>query len=298
MTTPQDIQDGQAALSDNAAARSAASQFQAAAPTPEQAVRAYGAQMSRHRQDALIVQYLPLVHRIVQQVGAYLRPPLSRDDLVSAGTIGLVKAARDYDASKDAEFKTYAYIRIRGAVIDELRGWSFTPPTTKKLLDQVSAAADRHLQQHGTPASDEYIAKALGLTLDKLYQVYETARARHFLSISGGGSDDDPAPALGNILAADGEHLPEDRLAREELQQALAGAIETLPEKQRHIILLYYHRQLTMKQVSEVMDLTESRISQLHAAALFKLSAQLKQWHPDDAGKSERNAHPQAVRSL
>lgn len=248
------------------------------------ALRAYDDQTRRSRQDELIVQYLPLVHRIVHQVASYLQPPLTREDMISAGTIGLVKAARDFDPTKDAEFKTYAYIRIRGAVIDELRGWSFAPPTVKKLFDQAQDIAERTMQEHGTAADDAQIAKAMNIPLDKLYQVYETARARHFLSISGA---DDESPALGSLLAAGGSQ-PGDRMEREEMRKLLAQAIGELPEKQRQIILLYYHRELTMKQVSEAMELTESRISQLHAAALFKLSVRMKQWRGGETVESER----------
>ena len=104
------------------ASAQAACEFAEPMPTPGHALRAYDDQTRRRRQDELIVQYLPLVHRIVRQVASYLQPPLSHEDLISAGAIGLVKAARDFDPTRDAEFKTYAYIRIRGAVIDELRG--------------------------------------------------------------------------------------------------------------------------------------------------------------------------------
>ena len=104
----------------------------------EAALKAYSPQIKQVREDELILEYLPMVHKIVSQVVCYLQPPLSREDLVSAGTIGLVKAARDFDPTRDAEFKTYAYIRIRGSVIDELRGWSFTPVSLKKQFAQAS----------------------------------------------------------------------------------------------------------------------------------------------------------------
>ena len=284
MTVSRHIQDVQPDRVDGEPSARAAREFTVAAPTAGYALRAYGDQARRQREDDLIVQYLPLVHRIVAQVASYLQPPLSRDDLISAGTIGLVKAARDFDPAKDAEFKTYAYIRVRGAVIDELRGWSFAPPATKKLFDQAQQTAERYLQEHGAAASDEHIARTLGLPLDKLYQVYETARARHFLSISGA---DDEAPALGQFLAAPDGHTPDDRMEREEMTTMLARAIQELPDKQRQIIILYYHRELTMKQVSQVLGLTESRISQLHSAALFKLSVRMKQWRQGDPVEAE-----------
>ncbi len=276
------------------AAVQSAGEFDAITPMTGVALRAYGDHTRRQREDEMIIQYLPLVHRIVQQVAAYLHPPLSRDDLISAGSIGLVKAARDFDPTRDAEFKTYAYIRIRGAVIDELRGWSFAPPTVKKMFDRAQEIAERFLQERGTAPSDEQIAEAMDLPLDKLYQVYETARARHFLSISGADED---APALGDMLAAPQDSAPDSRLRRHEIKQTLAEAILELPEKQQQIILLYYHRELTMKQISEVMELTESRISQLHAAALFKLSVRMRHWRQDDSADREQEPE-EAIRSF
>ena len=243
-----------------------------------QALRAYGSQIQHQKEDERIVQFLPLVHRIVSQVTSYLQPPLSREDLVSAGTIGLVKAARDYDSSKEAEFKTYAYIRIRGAVIDEMRGWSFAPPNVKKLIDQAQETSQRILNERGSLPNDQELAQEMGIEPEKLYQVFETARARHFLSMSG---MDDDSPALGQFLAAD-SGSPDSRIRREEIKTHLAEAIAQLPEKHRQVILLYYHRELTMKQIAEVIEITESRVSQLHAAAVFKLSVAMKQWNDED----------------
>ncbi|HOK66166.1 MAG TPA: FliA/WhiG family RNA polymerase sigma factor [Anaerohalosphaeraceae bacterium] len=254
-----------------------AQEFLEEAPTATagQALRAYGSQVRASQTEQQILQYLPLVHRIVSQVVSYLHPPLSREDLVSAGTIGLVKAAHDYDPSKDAEFKTYAYIRIRGAVIDELRQWSFAPPSLSKQFEQVQEAGARLLEEKGQPPTDEELADAVQMPLEKLYQLLETARARHFLSIHG---MDDEAPALGECLADSGEPEPSHRLEREELVEHLAKAIQNLPKKQRRVIVLYYQRELTMKQIAEVLDVTESRVCQLHAAALFALSTALRGW--------------------
>jgi RNA polymerase sigma factor for flagellar operon FliA len=256
-------------------AEQAASEFAENGYLAGRALRAYGTQMHPRHEDERILQYLPLVQRIVSQVTSYLQPPLSREDLISAGTIGLVKAARDFDPTRDAEFKTYAYIRIRGAVIDELRGWSFAPPSVKKLIDRAHELAERQMNEQGTLPSDEELAEQMGVEPEKLMQVYETTRARHFLSISGLEED---GPAIGSFLAA-ATPEPGRRAERQELKKHLAQAMRNLPEKQRQIVLLYYHRELTMKQIAEVLELTESRISQLHAAALFKLSLQMKSWN-------------------
>jgi len=238
-------------------------------------LKAYGRQKQQANQDKLIVEYLPLVYRIVQNVISYLRPPLSRDDLISAGTIGLVKAARDFDSSKDAEFKTYAYIRVRGAVIDELRDWSFAPTSLKKKFALAQQKMRDMTEQLGHMPTDEQLAKELGMTTEKMYRLFENARARHFLSIHGINEE---TPALGQSLTAKDDSEPAGKLERIELRKHLAQAITQLPQRQRRIILLYYHKELTMKEISLTLDITESRVSQLHASALFKLAGKLRQW--------------------
>ena len=241
-----------------------------------QGLKAYGQQNHKANQDKLIVEYLPLVYRIVQNIISYLRPPLSKEDLISAGTIGLVKAARDFDTSKDVEFKTYAYIRVRGAVIDELREWSFAPTSLKKKFAFAQRKMQEMTEQLGQMPTDEQLAGELGMTTEKMYQMFENARARHFLSIHG---VDEDTPALGESLAATDDSLePVRRLERLELRKHLAEAISQLPQRQKRIIMLYYHKELTMKEIALTLDITESRVSQLHASALFKLSGKLRQW--------------------
>lgn len=243
-------------------------------PLKGKALKAYSHHTRQAREDKLILEYLPLVHRIVGQVVSYLQPPMTREDLVSAGTIGLVKAARDYDSAHQTEFKTYAYIRVRGAILDELRSWSFTPSNWKKQYDQARQVLQEMTGQEGEMPSDSDLADRLQMPVEKMYKMFENARARHFLSIHGLS---DESPALGESLAAESED-PDDRLQRQELIEQLARAIQDLPTKQRRIIILYYTRELTMKQIATTMDITESRISQLHAAALTKLAARLKSW--------------------
>lgn len=252
---------------------SLASEFLEPQPSVDRAARLYAGHNRKQREDDMIVKYLPLVHKIVSQVATYLQPPLSREDLISAGTIGLVKAARDFDPSRDAGFKTYAYIRIRGAVIDELRSWSFAPPDIKRQFDQAQEISSQMMERDGQMPADDQVAEQLGISTEKMYRIFETARARHFLSIHGGSGE---SPMLGQMLASSTAG-PEEEIEREELIEALTRAITQLPEKQKHIVVMYYQKELTMKQIAEVLEITESRVSQLHAAALFKLSVRLGQ---------------------
>ena len=223
-----------------------------------------------------IAEFLPMVAKIAQRVITYLKPPLSFEDLVSAGTVGLVKAARDYDPSHKADFKTYAYIRIKGSILDEMRDWSFVPSDINKQINETREQSRRIIEQTGNPPTDEELAEKLGITADKLYRTFECARARQFISIDGPKQEDAPSP--GNTLAAAGTKAPNERIEQAELIDKLAEAIQQLPEKQRQVILLYYQQNLTMKQTAEVFGITESRVSQLHASALFNLSVKLREW--------------------
>ena len=237
------------------------------------AIKAYGKQTRKDREDKMIVDFLPMVYKIVNKVVSYLHPPLSKDDLVSAGTIGLVKAARDFDTSRDVEFKTYAYIRVKGAVIDELRSWSFAPSSLKKQFDRAQEVLAELTEKNGVAPDDDQLAKALDMTTTKMYKMFENARARHFLSIHG---LNDESPALGASLVSPNAEMPDDRMVFQEMKVQLAKAISELNEKQRKIVILYYTKELTMKEIAAVLEITESRVSQLHASSMFKLSGKLK----------------------
>lgn len=238
---------------------------------------AYSQQRDLPDADDLVTQYLPLVHKIVRRAVTYLQPPLSREDLVSAGVVGLLKAARDYDASHEAEFQTYAYIRIRGAVLDELKAHSFIPAHVNKQISEAVKLRKDLTEQRGVAPTDEELAQKLQITVDKLDQIFRNTRAKHFLSY-GSSFEDDSSPAIS--VAADVPD-PSKHMERAELVQELAEAIGQLDERQRQIIVLYYQQELTMKQIAEVFGLTEPRVSQLHAKAVFCLSAKLKQWKYD-----------------
>ena len=242
------------------------------------ALRAYTAQQKSVQEQVdneRITELLPMVHKIARQVVTYLKPPLSFEDMVSAGTVGLVRAARDFDPSYQAEFKTYAYIRIKGAILDELRGWSFMPENLRKRISTAQQLSRKITEQTGTAPTDAELAAKLGITVEELYETFENARAQHFISLDGFGED---SPALGNLLTSSHPAAPEEMIEREELIEKLAEAIRQLSQKHRQVILLYYHQRLTMKQIADILEITESRVSQLHASALFHLSVKLRQW--------------------
>jgi RNA polymerase sigma factor for flagellar operon FliA len=239
------------------------------------ATRAYSGQKKQLVSNEQISELLPMVHKIVRQVVTYLRPPLSFEDLVSAGTVGLVKAAHEFDPSHHAEFKTYAYIRIKGAILDELRDWSFVPANLNKQIQDATQTSRKIMEQTGNTPTDEELAEKLAISVEQLYETFENARAQHFVSLDGFGED---MPPLGSLLAASNTTTPDEQAERTELTDKLTEAIQQLSQKQKQIIILYYQQHLTMKQIADVFEITESRVSQLHASAIFNLSVKLRQW--------------------
>lgn len=242
------------------------------------ALRAYSGQRTQLVTNEQIAELLPMVRKIVYRVVTYLKPPLSYEDLVSAGTVGLVKAARDFDPSHNAEFKTYAYTKIKGAVLDELRGWSFVPANLNKQIHTAIHLAQNITEKTGSAPTDAELAEKLGITVNKLYQTLDSARAQHFVSIDTLGEN---TPALSYLSATDKTTTPAKQAERAELIDKLTEAIKQLSRRKQQIVLLYYHKHLTMKQIAEVLEITEPRVSQLHASALFNLSVKLRQWKND-----------------
>ena len=242
------------------------------------ALRAYNGHRPSPVGNEEILRLLPMVRQIARRAGSYLKPPLSFEDLVSAGTVGLLKAARDFDASHQAEFKTYAYIRIKGAVLDELRRASLLPSGIHRQIRTALELSRKIAEQTGTPPTDEQLAEKLGVTVEEVYALFENARARHFVSLD---TLDTEQPALGDLLTMAQTEAPDRLLEKAELVEELARSMRELDERRLQIIVLYYHEHLTMKQIAEVLEITESRVSQLHASALFSLSARLEQWKDD-----------------
>ncbi len=250
---------------------------QTAEATPTRAMQArmsnaYAQQSRESMEEKWILDHLPLVRHIVRKVVRNIGSRGDIDDLISAGTLGLVKAARSFDLSRGVEFKTYAYIRIRGAVIDELRGQSFVPSGVHREIRRIERTYRVLTAENGTPPTDEKLAEAVGISPERMYKVMEEGRRQNFLSIHGLS---DEKPAMDALTPLDKAPKPDEQAERKETLENLADAIMALPKRDRHILLLYYERDLTMKETALVLGVTESRVSQLHASALFKLAVKL-----------------------
>ena len=233
--------------------------------------QAYAIAGREARQERWILEYLPMVHHVVQKLRVHLPDRADVEDLISAGTLGLVKAARSYDPARNAEFKTYAYIRIRGSVIDELRRRSFAPQNVHRQIREIRTAWQELSNELGAPPDDKALADRAGMELSRLYRTLEEARRLQFLSIHGLGDAGAETP----LAPIDQTPSPLDQASRQETIARLAKAVKDLPKRDRMVLILYYERDLTMKEAAAVLGVTESRISQMHASALFKLAMKL-----------------------
>ena len=237
-----------------------------------QASEAYARQSREAAEEKWIVENLTMVSRMARKIASYLTKEADMEDLISAGTLGLVRAARAYDPGKDTEFKTYAYIRVRGAIIDELRAKSFVPATVHRRIRQVRDVYERLSVQLGAAPSDDRLAREAGLSMEQLYRLFQQARKQQFLSIHGLIDD---SPVMDSLMPIDKAPSPSDQLEQKELVSRMTEVIGDLPKRDRILLLLYYERDLSMKEIAQVLEITESRVSQLHAGLLFKLSVKL-----------------------
>ena len=215
--------------------------------------------------DALVRAHLPLVKRIAQQLLVRLPAHIEMDDLIQVGLIGLLKAAEDHQKDSGAAFSTYATIRIRGAMLDELRGRDWLPRSVQRDLGRVSAAIEAVEQRVGRAATDQEIAEQLGMELEAYQQLSgELACARITQQ------DELDVPEEGDATT--------DSVFDVSRREALVEAIGRLPEKESLMLSLYYTEGLNLKEIGLVLNVSESRVSQIHGQAVARLRSKLSDW--------------------
>ena len=217
----------------------------------------------------VVARHAELVRRIAHHVAARLPASVEIDDLVQAGMIGLIEAARHYDASQGAAFETYASIRIRGAMIDEIRRGDWMPRSLHRRVREAAAATRKVEQATGRAAEARDIAAAMEIPLDEYHKLVEGAARGHLLSLDAYVEDE------GEPRIADASPTPERQLLREEFQGRLVDAIGTLPEREQLVLSLYYEQELNLREIGAVIGVTESRVCQIHGQAMVRLRARL-----------------------
>jgi RNA polymerase sigma factor for flagellar operon FliA len=227
--------------------------------------------------DRLILTYAPLVKFVAGRLGSGLPTHVDENDLVSYGLLGLIGAIERYDPERDVKFETYAMARIKGSIIDELRAMDWVPRSVRSRARDIERAMSQlEAQLHRAPTDEELAAK-LGMSEDELAEsLNEISRTSiaaldEMWTVSSSG---DQISLIDTIEDTSGPE-PQAALAQTELKEALAEAIARLPEREKLVVTLYYYEELTLREIGEVLGVTESRVSQLHTKAILRLKARL-----------------------
>ncbi|WP_148214668.1 sigma-70 family RNA polymerase sigma factor [Desulforapulum autotrophicum] len=231
--------------------------------------------------EAMIVEYAFLVRQIASRFARRLPSSVLFDELVSAGSLGLIDAVDKFDSGKHVSLKTYAQYRIKGAILDELRSMDTYSRSMRKKIQDISRAVKAIEDKKKGPASDNEVAKLLEVPLESYYDMLTDIHGAAILSLDAfiRTGDNDTSSMTRFQAGIKGEHTPADLLDREELKGVLARAVTTLTEKEQLVVSLYYYEELTLKEIGEVLTLTESRICQIHTAILIKLKVKIKDYY-------------------
>ena len=226
--------------------------------------------------DELVERYLPLVRHVAARLPVAIPSAMDRDDFYSVGVMGLLHAASSYDPARGASFKTFAYTAIRGAILDELRRHDPLSRGRRERLRRLNAATELLRARFSRPPTLEELATELDIdpaALDDDLLALQTSR---MLSLDTGADDDGPGWLEAGLADRDSNE-PVDDVARSELIERLTAAIATLPEKERTAIVLYHHEELYLKEIGEILGVTESRVSQILSRATTRLQTKLKE---------------------
>ena len=222
-------------------------------------------------QEDLIGRHAPLVKRIAYHLLARLPDTVQADDLIQSGMIGLLEAVRNFEHGHGASFETYAGIRIRGAMLDEVRRNDWTPRSVHRNSRQIAEAIRQVEAREGRDAQDGEIADEMGVSMDEYYRMLQDASTSRVLSFEEMGYE---GRGIDDLLSSE-EPEPGDELLHQERRAGLTAAVEALPERERMVMSLYYGDELNLKEIGKVLGVTESRVCQIHSQALVRIRARL-----------------------
>jgi RNA polymerase sigma factor for flagellar operon FliA len=221
---------------------------------------------------AMVEQYLPLVKTVVGRLAMSLPSHVDPEDLYSSGLVGLLNAVRQYDPLAGSSFESYAKVRIRGAIFDELRRLDWIPRSVHEKARKVQGAMEKLEQKLGRLPKDEEIAKAMELTPAQFEELQGEIRPATFICLDSLVGSDEDNETTRHEWVADGTHeAPDDTVAQKELTRVIADRIEQLPEMQRKVLALYYFEDMRLREIAETFGVTESRICQIHSQAILAI---------------------------
>lgn len=255
-------------------------------PTAQELWRRYHKQADTDSENALVEKYLSLVSSIAARLAMTLPDHVDQDDLYSSGLVGLLQALRNYDPTCGASFETYARTRVRGAMLDELRKMDWVPRTVHEKARKIQTAMNQLEQKLGRVPTEAQMAKALNLSPAEYGKLLTEIRPAAFICLDTVSSEDD-AGDLYEVVANSAEENPLEKISQRELKHVILERLKALPEMQRKVLALYYGEELHLREIAEVVGLTESRICQIHAQAILSVRAYVQRY---EAGLIKQNA--------
>lgn len=237
------------------------------------AAAAYRASMPRHDAAEVVERHGELVRRIAHHLAARLPSSVEVDDLIQAGMLGLLDAARNFQDDQGAAFETYASIRIRGSMIDEIRRGDWVPRSVHRRYRNVVAATRRVEQLTGRSATTQEVAAQLEVSLEDYHRMLEEASRGQLISLDAHTEEYDGEPRVAASVAT-----PASAFDYSEFRESLGGAIGELPEREQLVLSLYYEQELNMREIGAVLSVSESRVCQIHGQAMLRLRARLGDW--------------------
>lgn len=228
-------------------------------------------------EEELVKQHLPLVKTVVGRLAMTLPAHVETDDLYSAGLVGLLNAVRQFDPKGGSSFETYARVRIRGAILDELRRLDWVPRSVHSKARKVQAVIQELEQAKGDMPTNEEIAKAMGISLDEYERLIDEIKPATFVCLdSVQSSEQSPETSRYDSIPDDAQQNPVEAASNRELSAVIAERLEQLPEIQRKVLALYYFEDMRLREIAEVFNVTESRICQIHAQAILAIKSYLQ----------------------
>lgn len=228
-----------------------------------------GYKIRQQTQESLVKHHALMVKRIAYHLSGRLPPSILVDDLIQAGMLGLLEAAKNYDASKGASFETYAGIRIRGQMIDEVRRNDWVPRSVYRNARMVSEAVKQVENRLGRDAKDTEVAVELGVTLDEYHEILQDSAGSHVYGFEELGVSDDVIKTETDTASTE----PLLNALKNDIKKQLAYIIASLPPKERLVLSLYYEHDLNLKEIGEILDVSESRVSQIHTQAILRIKS-------------------------